>query len=71
MSGVTLLLMAWSRKNLTCQFIRDRRYKLCKLTRTIWAAKYTADGYTKDVFLTSDRASKEVRNAREPDLRVA
>jgi hypothetical protein len=22
-------------------------------------------------FLTSDRASKEVRNAREPDLRVA
>jgi hypothetical protein len=30
MSGATPPLMAWSRKNLTCQFARDRRYKQCK-----------------------------------------
>jgi len=32
---------------------------------------HTAYIYTRAVFSTSDRASKEVRNTREPALRVA
>ena len=37
MSGATPLLMAWSRKYLTCQFIGDRQYKQC----TEWLTAYT------------------------------
>ena len=37
MSGATAPLMAWSRENLTCQFIGDRRYKQCKE----WLTEYT------------------------------